>query len=78
MGQYIEENKWDRSKVRQFGICHDDPKITPESKLRYDAAILPPSRGKERGEVGHQTASRDLYKSDHSDASIVTLTKQCC
>jgi transposase-like protein len=23
-------------------------------------------------------ASRDLYKSDHSDVSIVTLTKQCC
>ncbi len=55
MGQYMEENKWDRSKVRHFGICHDDPNITPEEKLRYDAAILPPSPGTGKGEVGHQT-----------------------
>ncbi len=61
MGQYIEENKWDRSQIRYFGICHDDPKITPEEKLRYDAAILAPSPGKEKGEVGHQTLLGGKY-----------------
>lgn len=61
MGNYIEENKWDPSQVRYFGICHDDPKITQEDKLRYDAAIWAPSSGKEKGEVGHQSLPGGKY-----------------
>ena len=51
---FINENHLDRSKMRYFGISHDDPQVTSEDKLRYDAAILAPKVSKEKGEVGHQ------------------------
>ncbi len=37
---FINEKRLDRSKMRYFGISHDDPQVTSEDKLRYDAAIL--------------------------------------
>ncbi len=58
--KFIEENSLDSKKLRYFGISHDDPNITPEGKLRYDAAILAPGV-KERGEVGREILQGGKY-----------------
>ncbi len=58
---FISENHLDRSKMRYFGISHDDPQITNEDKLRYDAAILVPQGVKEKGEIGRQTLKGGKY-----------------
>lgn len=61
MTSFIEENRFDRSKIRYFGISHDDPQVTTEDKLRYDAAILAPQGVKEQGEVGLQILKGGKY-----------------
>lgn len=61
MINFIDENHLDRSKIRYFGISHDDPQITSEDKLRYDAAIIAPKVSKEKGEVGHQVLKGGKY-----------------
>lgn len=61
MINYINENHLDRSTLRHFGICHDNPQITSTEKLRYDAAILSPSSDKGKGEVGHQVIRSGKY-----------------
>lgn len=58
---FINENHLDRSKLRYFGISHDDPQVTSEDKLRYDAAILVPHETKEKGEVGRQMLKGGKY-----------------
>ena len=58
---FINENHLDRSRMRYFGISHDDPQVTSEDKLRYDAAILAPKGCKEKGEMGHQMLKGGKY-----------------
>lgn len=58
---FINEDHLDRSKMRYFGISHDDPQVTSEDKLRYDAAILAPHVAKERGEIGRQVLKGGKY-----------------
>lgn len=58
---YINETHLDRSKMRYFGISHDDPQVTSEDKLRYDAAIFVPQGGAEKGEVGRQVLKGGKY-----------------
>lgn len=57
---FINESKLERKNIRYFGISHDDPQITSEDKLRYDAAIFAPS-GKEKGEIGSQILKGGKY-----------------
>ena len=47
--------------MRYFGISHDDPQVTNEDKLRYDAAIFVPQGAKEKGEVSLQTLKGGKY-----------------
>ena len=61
MISFIKEDHFDCSKLRYFGISHDNPQITSEDRLRYDAAILVPQGGKEKGEVGHQVLKGGKY-----------------
>ena len=58
---FIDENHLDRSKIRYFGISRDDPQVTSEDKLRYDAAILAPKDCKEKGKVGYQMLKGGKY-----------------
>jgi monoamine oxidase len=51
---------------------HFENNFIPEERLEAIANIQYGTNAK------ILAASRDLYKSDHSDVSIVTLTKQCC
>ncbi len=44
-----------------IGVSHDDPAITPEEKLRYDACITIEKDVKPEGEVGVQTIAGGKY-----------------
>ena len=61
MMRFIKENHLDPSKMRYFGISHDDPKVTSEDKLRYDAAILAPQGIKEKGEISRLVLKGGKY-----------------
>jgi AraC family transcriptional regulator len=61
MKYFIHENHLDRSKMRYFGITHDNPQVTSEDKLRYDAAILPHEEVQEKGEIGRQVLKGGKY-----------------
>lgn len=61
MSVFINENQLDHSKMRYFGISHDDPQVTSEDKLRYDAAILALKADRKKGEVGHQMLKGGKY-----------------
>ncbi len=61
MIRFMEDNHLDRMKIRHFGISHDDPAVTDEGKLRYDAAIAAPQGIKEKGEVGRQILKGGRY-----------------
>ena len=60
MDRFIESEGLDKSKVRCFGIPHDDPQITAEDKLRYDACILSPG-AKAKGEIGREVIKGGKY-----------------
>lgn len=47
--------------TRILGICHDDPEITPQDKIRYDAAIVVPEGVKGSGEVGIEEIAGGEY-----------------
>lgn len=57
---YIDEHHLNRATLRYFGISHDDPRVTSEDKLRYDACILAP-KGIAKGKIGHQTLKGGKY-----------------
>ena len=61
MNQFVEDTHLDKLHVRRFGIGHDDPQITDEDKIRYDACILQLPGMKEKGEVGQQTLKGGKY-----------------
>lgn len=46
MISFINDNQLDRLRMRYFGISHDDPHVTGEDKMGYDAAILTPHGNK--------------------------------
>ena len=47
--------------TKGIGISHDDPEITPEENIRYDACISIHGHVKPEGEVGVQTISSGRY-----------------
>jgi len=61
MHAFINEQNLDRSRLRYFGVAHDDPRVTSEDKLRYDACILAPKNLKEKGEIGRQILKGGKY-----------------
>lgn len=44
-----------------FGICHDDPEVTPPAKIRYDACLTVGEDFEPRGEIGVQTVAGGEY-----------------
>ena len=39
-------------RTQMLGVCHDDPKLTPADKLRYDCCVTVPDHIQPEGEVG--------------------------
>ncbi len=42
-------------RTQMLGVCHDDPKVTPADKLRYDCCVTVPDHVQPEGEVGVMT-----------------------
>ena len=61
MRDFIKREQLPSDKVRYFGISHDDPEVTSEDKLRFDAAITTNQEIREKGEVGRQTLKGGKY-----------------
>lgn len=61
MAAFIKEHGLDYSQLRYFSICHDDPWITSEEKLRFDACIQVPQGFQEKGEIGRQVIKGGKY-----------------
>lgn len=61
MHSFIDQNHLERNKIRYFGISHDDPRVTNENKLRYDACILLQKKIKPQGDVGQQILKGGKY-----------------
>lgn len=60
MKTFIKNEKLDQSKVRYISISHDNPQITSEEKLRFDACIYAPGTV-EKGGVGRQVLKGGKY-----------------
>lgn len=58
---FINENRLNHLEMRYFGISYDDPQVTSEDKLRYDAAILAPPKICGKGEVGSKMLKGGKY-----------------
>ncbi len=61
MHTFIEQHHLDRATLRYFGISHDDPSVTSEEKLRFDACIFVPRSIQFSGEIGRQTLKGGKY-----------------
>ncbi len=48
-------------KLRYLGICHDDPEVTPEDKIRYDACLVVDESFEPEGDVGVQNIPEGQY-----------------
>ena len=44
-----------------IGICHDDPAVTPQEKIRYDACVSVDERFAPAGDIGVQTIPGGEY-----------------
>lgn len=47
--------------MRTFGMCHDDPEVTPPERLRYDACIVVGADFQGDGDVGAQNIAGGDY-----------------
>jgi len=44
-----------------LGICHDDPEVTPQNRIRYDACLAVDEEFVSSGEIGVQTVAGGEY-----------------
>jgi AraC family transcriptional regulator len=51
------------ANTRMFGVCHDDPQVTPPDKIRYDACIVVDEKIQPEGEIGVQMVGGGEYAS---------------
>lgn len=58
---FIHENKLDKTKLRYISISHDNPEITSEDKLRFDACIQTQEKVPEKGDVGTEVLKGGKY-----------------
>jgi AraC family transcriptional regulator len=47
--------------MRFFGMCYDDPTITPPERIRYDACLVVPAGTEGEGDVGAQDIEGGEY-----------------
>ena len=52
---FVEANHLNKTKTRYFSISHDNPDITDEDNLRFDACIEELPGIQVQGEIGRQT-----------------------
>lgn len=75
MRKFIQENHLDASKLRFFGISHDNPEVTSEENLRYDAAIFTLEKVEEKSEIGRQKLQGGKYAVFIHEGAYMGLTE---
>lgn len=55
--EQVKAQKLFTKGIQHFGLPHDDPKVTDENKIRYDACLIIHKNAKPNGEVGVKTLS---------------------
>ncbi len=58
---YLGSQGWLGADSKYIGLCHDDPDITPEDKIRYDACVTVNSEFKAEGEIQIQVIPASEY-----------------
>lgn len=58
---FAKENHLNLSGARKFSIGLDDPNITEQENLRFDACLSAPKEHVEKGDVGRQTLEGGRY-----------------
>lgn len=53
--EQVKEQKLFTKGIQHFGLPHDDPKITDEDKIRYDACLIIHKDAKPTGDIGVKT-----------------------
>ncbi|MBU0638126.1 MAG: AraC family transcriptional regulator [Planctomycetes bacterium] len=48
-------------KTKMFGLCHDDPEVTPPDKIRYDVCLVVDESFQPEGDVGVQEVGGGDY-----------------
>lgn len=62
MRKFIDDQHLNHhGKLRYFSIAHDNPMITSEEKLRFDACIYTPDPIQPQAEIGRQTLKKGRY-----------------
>lgn len=61
MLDYAKAQQLDLSKARRFGVAHDNPEVTEEEKLRFDACLQVGSRSSFRSEIEQQKLGEGSY-----------------
>ena len=60
-------------ETKYLGVCHDDPEVTEQSKIRYDASILVNKDVQESGGIGVKTVAPGTYAMAVHKGSYETL-----
>ena len=63
------------AKTIYLGICHDDPDVTEQSKIRYDASIVMNNEVQESGKIGVKTIKSETYAMAIHKGSYETLSE---
>lgn len=53
--QQVKEQKLFTKGIQHIGLPHDDPKVTDEHKIRYDACLIIHKEAKPTGDIGVKT-----------------------
>lgn len=61
--------------TKMFGLCHDDPEVTPSDKVRYDACITIGDGIEAEGQVGVQEVAGGKYAISQHKGSYKELTR---
>ena len=58
---FLGKEGWLGGKSQFIGICHDDPEVTPQDKIRYDACVSVDETFVASGEIGVQVIAGGDY-----------------
>lgn len=59
--QYVKENKLFSAGIEHLCIYHDDPKVTPEDRLRAEVCLVLPKPAFPQGEIGVKSIQGGKY-----------------
>ncbi len=71
----VKTQKLFTAGMEHIGVSHDDPKVTAEDKIRYDACLVICKEAKPEGEVGVKTLKGGKFAMFHYTGSYTYLSQ---